>query len=76
MLAKLYDDVEVCCRLIDATGRIDYVDDALVRHERASNEIRDGRQMVRDPYSIVHARAVFARFSARRLPTPKPKSST
>jgi glycosyltransferase involved in cell wall biosynthesis len=54
-----YDDVDVCCRLIDAGHGIAYDDDAVVRHHRAPSAVRDGRQIIRDPFSICHARAVF-----------------
>jgi len=60
LLAYGYDDVDICSRLIDAGHRIGYVDGALVRHDRAPSAVRDGQQMLRDPYSIVFARAVFA----------------
>jgi cellulose synthase/poly-beta-1,6-N-acetylglucosamine synthase-like glycosyltransferase len=60
LLSVNYDDVEVCCRLIDRGHRLAYVNDALVRHERAPNAVRDAQQTIRDPYPILYSRAVFS----------------
>ena len=55
-----YEDVEVCCRIIDGGRRIALLEDAIVFHDRASNSIRDDGQVVRDIYPIFYARTVFA----------------
>ena len=60
LLAYGYDDVEVCGRLVDRGMRIALVDGAVVRHERAPSAVRDEHHHVRDPYSPVYSRAVFA----------------
>jgi GT2 family glycosyltransferase len=54
-----YDDAELCMRLIDAGGRIAWVEGALVRHERATSAVRDGEQVCTDPYSAMFCSAVF-----------------
>lgn len=60
LLAYGYDDVDICCRLTDAGHRIAYVEDALVRHDRAPSAVRDERQVIRDPYSVIFSRSVFS----------------
>jgi cellulose synthase/poly-beta-1,6-N-acetylglucosamine synthase-like glycosyltransferase len=55
-----YDDVDICCRIIDADFRIVFQESAYVRHDRASSAVRDGQQILRDPYELMFARAVFA----------------
>ena len=60
LLTGAYDDVDICCRLNDAGWGIDYLPDALVRHDRAPNVTRDGQQMIRVPYRILASRAIFA----------------
>jgi GT2 family glycosyltransferase len=55
-----YDDVDICCRIIDAGYRIAFVEDAFVSHDRAQSAVRDGCQVLRDPYMLAFARAVFA----------------
>ena len=55
-----YDDVEVCCRLNDAGYRIEYVENAVVLHDRAANALRDEQQVVKDPYPLIRSRAIFA----------------
>jgi GT2 family glycosyltransferase len=60
LLAYGYDDVEVCCRLIDAGHHIAYASDALVHHDRASSAVRDANQTITDPYPLIVARATFA----------------
>jgi hypothetical protein len=58
-LPYCYDDAELCMRLIDARGRIAWVEGALVRHERAASAVRDGEQVFTDPYSAMFCSAVF-----------------
>jgi GT2 family glycosyltransferase len=60
LLPANYDDVEVCCQLIDQGHRLAYAESALVRHERAPSAIRDGQQTIRDPFPLLYARAVFS----------------
>lgn len=60
LLAFGYDDVDICCRIIDAGYRIAYEERAFVKHDRAPSAVRDNRQVLRDPYSFIYARAVFA----------------
>ncbi len=60
LLGYGYDDVDICCRLSDAGHRIAYVEDALVRHDRAPSAVRDERQVLRDPYSVIFSRSVFS----------------
>jgi GT2 family glycosyltransferase len=55
-----YDDVDVCCRVIDAGHRIALVENAIVYHERAPNSVRSPDGVVRDLYPIFYARTVFA----------------
>jgi glycosyltransferase involved in cell wall biosynthesis len=55
-----YDDVDICCRIIDADYRIAFEDQAYVKHDRAPSAVRDGRQVLRDPYQLIYSRAVFA----------------
>jgi GT2 family glycosyltransferase len=58
-LPACYDDVEVCMRIVDAGARIAWVEAALVRHERAASSVRDGEQVITDPYSLMFSAAVF-----------------
>lgn len=60
LLTFVYDDAEVCCRVIDAGFGIAFLPELVVRHERASNAYRDDEQSIRDPYSLTFCRAVFA----------------
>lgn len=60
LLPWVYDDVDICCRIIDADYRIAFEAAAYVRHDRASNAARDDQQVLRDPYGLMFARAVFA----------------
>ncbi len=55
-----YDDVDVCCRIIDAGYRIAFEDAAYVKHDRAPSAVRDRHQVLRDPYPLIFSRAVFA----------------
>jgi GT2 family glycosyltransferase len=55
-----YDDVDVCCRIIDAGHQIALVEDAIVYHQRAPNSVRSLDGVVRDLYPIFYARTVFA----------------
>jgi len=54
-----YDDVEVCCRIIDGGRRIILLEDAIVHHERAPNTVRDDGMVIRDCYPVIHAKAIF-----------------
>ena len=74
LLAYVYDDADVCARLIDSGHRIAYADEALVEHDRAPNAVRDGHQHVRDPYLLVYSRAVASRCSVDR-PTLQRRST-
>ncbi|MBI4884969.1 MAG: glycosyltransferase [Actinobacteria bacterium] len=56
----VYDDAEFCCRLHDAGYRVEYVESALVRHYRAVSAMRDGQQIITDPYTLALGRIVFA----------------
>jgi GT2 family glycosyltransferase len=55
-----YDDVEVCCRIIDAGYHIQIAEDALVYHRLSANSHRDEQGISRDAYSFLRARAIFA----------------
>jgi len=55
-----YEDVDLCCRLIDAGKKIFIASDALVYHHPASNLIRDDRGVYRDLYQFIQARTIFA----------------
>lgn len=54
-----YDDVDVCCRLVDSGQRLMYAEKALVRHDRAPSAIRDGQHTIKDPYAMLFSRAMF-----------------
>ncbi|CAN5595843.1 hypothetical protein BH10ACT2_BH10ACT2_00460 [soil metagenome] len=60
LLSYGYDDVDICCRLNDAGHRIEYAQNALVRHYRAASAVRDERQLIRDPYPLIRSRVIFA----------------
>lgn len=55
-----YEDVDLCCRLIDTGKTISIAPDALVYHHLASNVVRDGGGVYRDLYPFVQARTIFA----------------
>ena len=55
-----YDDVDLCCRLIDAGKKIFFARDALVFHYPASNIVRDSGGVYRDLYPFIQARTIFA----------------
>jgi glycogen(starch) synthase len=55
-----YDDVDLCCRLIDAGKKIVFARDALVFHYPASNIVRDSGGVYRDLYPFIQARTIFA----------------
>ncbi len=59
-LGNCYDDAEICCRIIDAGGRILVLADALVHHYLAPNSIRDDGGVIRDAYPILNSQSVFA----------------
>jgi glycosyltransferase involved in cell wall biosynthesis len=60
LMAWGYDDVDICCRIIDAGYGIAFEEGAYVRHDRAPSAVRDGHQVLRDPYQLIFSRAVFA----------------
>ena len=60
LLAYGYDDVEVCCRIVDNGQKIALLEDAIVNHDRAANSIRDSGQKIKDIYPFLFARIVFA----------------
>jgi glycosyltransferase involved in cell wall biosynthesis len=66
-----YDDVELCCRLIDARHRIALLKDAIVYHQRAPNSMRDRCGVARDLYPVFYARTVFALQSQTRNGSPE-----
>jgi glycosyltransferase involved in cell wall biosynthesis len=55
-----YDDVDICCRTIDAGNRLVLLEDVLVYHDRAPNSVRDAALVVRDLYPFFFSRTVFA----------------
>jgi GT2 family glycosyltransferase len=59
-LPYVYDDVEVCMRVVDLGARIAWVEDVLVHHHRAPSAVRDAQQVITDPYTVLFSRAVFA----------------
>jgi len=70
LLTYIYDDVEICSRVIDKGYAIHLVEDVLVRHDRAANPTRDsGGDDLRDPYPVLYCRAVFA--MQCRQPAPR-----
>jgi glycosyltransferase involved in cell wall biosynthesis len=60
LFAYGYDDVEVCCRIVDSGQKIALLEDAIVNHDRAPNSIRDSGQVIKDVYPMLFARIVFA----------------
>jgi glycosyltransferase involved in cell wall biosynthesis len=62
-LPYCYDDAEICMRVVDAGARIAWVEAALVRHDQAANRVRDavrdGEQVITDPYLLMCSVAVF-----------------
>jgi cellulose synthase/poly-beta-1,6-N-acetylglucosamine synthase-like glycosyltransferase len=59
-----YEDAELCMRIVDTDARLAWVEGALVRHERAPSHIRDGEQVIQDPYSLMVSVAAFVELSA------------
>jgi glycogen synthase len=67
-LHKIYDDVDLAAKLVDAGGRMAYVDEVLIDHDRAVNALRDDQQVLRDPFYALRDRVVFvARVRHRSL---------
>jgi GT2 family glycosyltransferase len=60
LLSYGYDDVDVCRAVIDAGYEIHHEPRAVVEHDRAPSAIRDGHQVLHDPYPIIASRGVFA----------------
>jgi Glycosyltransferase like family 2 len=54
-----YEDVDLCCRLIDAEMRTAIAPDALVYHYPASNIVRDSHGIYRDLYPFIQSRIIF-----------------
>jgi hypothetical protein len=63
-LPYCYEDVELCMRLVDAGTRLVWVEGALVHHERAASRIRDGEQVITDPYLLMASVAAFVEQSS------------
>ena len=59
-LPYVYEDTDVCCHLNDAGYRLDYVEQLQVSHYRDVNSMRDGQQVIVDPYALALGRIVFA----------------
>lgn len=59
-LPYVYEDTDVCCHLNDAGYRFEYVEQLQVSHYRDINAVRDGNQMIVDPYALALGRIVFA----------------
>jgi glycogen synthase len=60
LLTNAYDDAEVGARLVDRGFQFRIERDVLVDHAFAPNSIRADGLAVRDPYPLLHCRAVFA----------------
>jgi GT2 family glycosyltransferase len=70
VLPYCYEDTELCMRLVDADARLVWVEEALVRHERAASALRDGEQVITDPYALTHS---FAAFVQQASPATAPR---
>jgi hypothetical protein len=55
-----YDDVDICRRIVDLDLRLELLDAAVVRHERAPSNVRDQQRRITDPSPLLFAQAVFA----------------
>jgi len=54
------DEVDVCCRLMDAGYLVRLISTAYVYHKSAPNQLRDDQRIVRDHYSIIKNKIYFS----------------
>ncbi len=59
-LPYVYEDTDVCCHLNDAGYHFEYIEQLQVSHFREINAMRDGQQVIVDPYALALGRVVFA----------------
>ncbi len=59
-LVYLYDDVDICLRMIDAGAHLVALDGAAVHHRCLASPVRRADGLVYDPFAIVEGRAYFA----------------
>jgi GT2 family glycosyltransferase len=59
-LAYLYDDVDICLRMIDAGARLVALSGAAVHHRCLASPVRRADGLIYDPFAIVEGRAYFA----------------
>lgn len=52
-IAYNYDDIDICCRLVDAGYRLDYQPEALVFHQVAASHLRDEQNRIYDSFPLV-----------------------
>jgi glycosyltransferase involved in cell wall biosynthesis len=64
-LCSIYDDSEIAGRLHQAGRRIVSTPRALVDHFYEANHARDGKRLVRDPYTRIHDYCVFVLHTRR-----------
>ena len=59
-LAYLYDDVDICLRMIDAGAHLVALNGAAVHHRCLASPVRRADGLIYDPFTIVEGRAYFA----------------
>jgi GT2 family glycosyltransferase len=59
-LVYLYDDVDICLRMIDAGAHLVPLDGAAVHHRCLASPVRRADGLVYDPFAIAEGRAYFA----------------
>jgi GT2 family glycosyltransferase len=59
-LAYLYDDVDICLRMIDAGAHLVALNGAAVHHRCLESPVRRADGLIYDPFAIVEGRAYFA----------------
>ncbi len=59
-LVYLYDDADICLRMIDAGALLAQLDCALVQHRCLASPVRRADGLIYDPFAIAQGRAYFA----------------
>lgn len=59
-LKYLYDDVDVCLRMIDAGAHLVALDGAAVHHRCLASPVRRADGLIYDPFAIIEGRTYFA----------------
>jgi len=59
-LVYLYDDVDICLRMIDAGAHLVPLNGAAVHHRCLASPVRRADGLIYDPFTIVEGRAYFA----------------